>query len=183
MVFGVFATMQNSVVRADTRSRTSDQLRLAAVELDRQVRSGNVVYDPAAETGPDIVANMSLRIYTQADYPTAGSRCVQWKITSQQTLQSRYWTVDWQGPAGVVSGWRTVADHILNRSATPTVAAFTLDTSQSAYGHRLVKIAFVANLSNGMAGAGSDAEVDTSVAARNADTGFSSSSCASVPPG
>ena len=52
LVFGsVLATVQGAVVRQDSLSQTLDQSRLALQQLDREMRSGNVLYDPALENG------------------------------------------------------------------------------------------------------------------------------------
>ena len=180
----VLVSMQKSFGRQTARSASVDEARLAAEELDREIRSGNVLYDPGAESDPlnDIAPGMSLRIYTQTNAGTRGNpgfRCVQWRITNDQ-LQRRDWTVNWrEQPDVLVSGWRVVADHILNRSVSPQVPAFTLDTSQAAFGNRIVKIAIVANV------AGSDAqnvEVDESVTGRNTEFGYPNGVCADIPP-
>lgn len=103
-----------------SRSANNDQVRLAAQSIDREIRSGDVFYDPAQEVfGPgDVAAGMSLRVLSEANAPTRpGKRCVQWRITSSGELQRRDWTTDWQSdPATKVSGWRTVAEAIRNRA-------------------------------------------------------------------
>src|SRR5262249_17743674 len=92
------------------RTQSNDQAQLAVEELDREVRSGNLLYDPALEPVP----GMMLRVYTQTNAPTRSpdNRCVQWKISSQQLLV-RSWSVTWDSD-GIVTGWRVVADHIVN---------------------------------------------------------------------
>jgi prepilin-type N-terminal cleavage/methylation domain-containing protein len=40
------SSMQQAVVAEDVRTRLNDQARLALADLDRQVRSGNLLYDP-----------------------------------------------------------------------------------------------------------------------------------------
>lgn len=109
-----------------SRSASNDQVRLAAQSIDREIRSGDVFYDPAAEVyaAGDVVSSMSLRVLSEANAPTRpGKRCVQWRITSAGELQRRDWTTDWQSdPATNVSGWRTVAEGIRNR--TEGVPAF-----------------------------------------------------------
>jgi hypothetical protein len=67
---------------------------------------------------------MSLRVLSEANAPTRpGKRCVQWRITSAGDLQRRSWTTDWQSnPSADVSGWRTIASGLRNR--TDNVVAF-----------------------------------------------------------
>jgi Tfp pilus assembly protein PilW len=48
----VLASVQRGVVRQDTLSQTLDSARLAIQQLDRELRSGNVLYDPALENAP-----------------------------------------------------------------------------------------------------------------------------------
>ncbi|MDP9342459.1 MAG: type II secretion system GspH family protein [Actinomycetota bacterium] len=181
--FTVLVSMQTAFGRQAARSESVDQARLAAEELDREIRSGNVLYDPAAESDPQdgIYPGMSLRIYTQtnAGSRNPGFRCVQWRVFSDQ-LQRRDWAVAWrESPETLVGGWRIVADHILNRSVSPQVPAFTLDTSQATFGNRIVKIAIVANVTDSAA---QPVEVDESITGRNTEFGYPNSVCADIPP-
>ena len=66
------------------------EVRLALDDIDRQVRSGNVLYSPANETTPSTCtatgtdAGTCMRVYTQAN---GTQRCVQWQV-----LQAPEWT-------------------------------------------------------------------------------------------
>jgi prepilin-type N-terminal cleavage/methylation domain-containing protein len=173
----VLVSVQNTVARQERRSRANERVRLAVQQLDREVRSGNVFRDPAAE--PDdpahgrVAGGMGLRIYTQANADTrGGSRCVQWRITDGK-LQSRDWTVSWRTD-GQVSGWRVVADGIVNPSGTP---AFELDSSPN-FGGRILNLTFVVN-----PGAGdSNVVVQASITGRNTQYGYPVSVCDDIPP-
>src|SRR5205807_1768052 len=94
----VMVSVQGAVAKDQGRSVSNDQARLAVEELDREIRSGNVLYDPSLENDPGngIYPNMSLRIYTQsnADTRNPGNQCVQWRILNDE-LQRRSWGVDW----------------------------------------------------------------------------------------
>jgi prepilin-type N-terminal cleavage/methylation domain-containing protein len=181
VVVGIFlsvlVSVQNTVAREERRQRANDQVRLAIQQLDREVRSGNVFRDPAAEPSNPSVGQvgggMGLRIYTQANADTrGGSRCVQWRIAGGK-LQARYWTVSWRTD-GQVSDWRVVAEGIVNPSGTP---AFDLDTSAN-FGDRILNITFVVN-----PGAGdSDVVVRESVTGRNTQYGYPVSVCDDIPP-
>ena len=135
-------SMQGVVSGAADRSVRDDEARLALQQIDREIRSGNVFYDPALENDPDddVVPSMSLRVYTQANATTRTptSRCAQWRI-SQDLLQTREWAPN--DFTATVTPWRTVAAGIVNRTTTPTVPAFA-KTAPSGYG-ALVRIVFV----------------------------------------
>jgi prepilin-type N-terminal cleavage/methylation domain-containing protein len=173
----VLVSVQNTVAREERRSRANERLRLAVQQLDREVRSGNVLRDPAAEIDDPahgrVAGGMGLRVYTQANADTrGGNRCVQWRITGGK-LQSRDWTASWRTD-GQVSGWRVVADGIVNPGGTP---AFDLDSSSN-FGGRILNVTFVAN-----PGAGdSNVVVQASITARNAQYGYPVSVCDDIPP-
>lgn len=180
---GVLVSVQRGFERQSTRSQSNDQARLAVEELDREIRSGNVLYDPASESDSanGIYPGMSLRVYTQSNgnVRTPSSVCVQWRIASQ-TLERRQWATNWQDdPAALVSDWHIVADHIMNRIVNPQVAAFTLDQSQAAFGNRIVKIKILVNEnpSNGQT-----VEIDQSVTGRDTEFGYPANICSSIPP-
>jgi len=181
VVVGIFlsvlASVQSTVARQERRSRANDRVRLAVQQLDREVRSGNVFRDPAAEpTNPgrgQVGGGMGLRIYTQANADTrGGSRCVQWRI-KEGRLERRDWTTSWRTD-GQVSGWRVVTDGIVNSVGTP---AFDLDSS-STYGGRILNVTFVVN-----PGAGdSDVVVRVSITGRNTQFGYPMWVCDDIPP-
>ena len=183
MVMVVLIGMEKIYAKEDDRTQTNNQARLAVEQLDREIRSGNVLYDPASESDPanDVYPGMSLRIYTQSNANSRpGFRCVQWLITSGGLLQTRNWWTDWRSdPGSLVSSWRTVADHVVNRSDSPQVTAFTLDMSDPSYGSRLVKIAIVVNQNPK---SGQDVRITSSVEGRNTTFGYPNNACADIPP-
>ena len=183
MVMVVLVGMEKIYAKENDRTQTNNQARLAVEELDREIRSGNVLYDPANESDAanDVYPGMSLRIYTQSNANSRpGFRCVQWRITTAAQLQTRQWWTDWRDdPASLVSGWRIVADHVVNRSDTPQIQAFTLDTSDPSYGSRLVKIVIVVNQNPK---SGQDLRVQSSVEGRNTTFGYPNDACADIPP-
>ncbi len=177
MAFGAIASFQSAIVTSDTRSQTNDQARLAVEQIDRQVRSGNVLYDPSNEgsnagTNPDgsaIPAGFSMRIYTQAN---GVERCVQWRVLNTQVLQKRAWSQAWRDD-GQVSGWRTVATGIVNSTLQKP---FSLDSAVAFGGpgpspspgvqnnSRLVNIDIIANVNSNH---GSNVEYTNSAEGRN----------------
>jgi len=150
---------QKNFDRDASRSQSNDEVRLAIQSLDREVRSGNVLYDPAQESyAPgDVVAGMSVRIYTQSNDTF---KCVQWRITSGQELQRRDWSPNWQDdPATLVHGWRTIATGIRNRAESKG-AAFSRPSTN------LMIVNFWAN-ADPNAKKGKSVDVQASISGRN----------------
>jgi prepilin-type N-terminal cleavage/methylation domain-containing protein len=179
----VLVTVQSGLGRQTDRSQDNDQARLAVENLDREIRSGNLLYDPALEddtapAGSDIAEGMSLRIYTQSNANTRdpGNRCVQWRITSGDQLQRRDWSINWQTD-GIVSGWRVVAENVVNRSLSPPVPAFALDADPEK-GGRIVVITVVTNTN---AESGLPVRITQSVTGRNTQYGYPIQICADIP--
>ena len=149
------------------RSITNDQARQAVEQIDREIRSGNVFFDPATEpndSAHQVAPSMSLRVYTQADYPSyASNRCYQWRVTTDGLLQSRNWQSDADGTprSGTVTNFHTVADHIVNRTNSPTVPAFVMTLP-----NRTVTITMVVNQ---RATSGSDERIESAVTGRNTE--------------
>lgn len=179
MFLAFVSSMQSAEGRQQGRVRRNDDVRLALAQLDREIRSGNVLYDPSAESdvAGDVVPGMSLRIYTQADAPNRnpGNQCSQWRITGD-TLQTRRWANT--DPAGTVTEWWTVAEHIVNRTVSPQVQAFSLDTATASYGSRLMKIRIVVDRPDDSA---PPEEMDLSLTGRNTQYKYPTDICSVVP--
>ena len=193
---------QQTVGTAADRSMSNDQARLAVEELDKEIRSGNLLYTPSTcppppgnPNGPatcdaanGITPNMTLLIYTQTNANTRnpGNQCVQWRITAVDAtgvsrLERRAWSVNWQSD-GIVSGWRDVADNVVNRQPPGgggAVSAFALDPT-AAFGNRSVQILV---LTNGNPNDRSSATVRTSteLTGRNTEYGYPSNICTTIP--
>jgi prepilin-type N-terminal cleavage/methylation domain-containing protein len=195
-------TSQTTVNRSTVRSISNDQSRLAIQELDKEIRSGNVLYDPANcppppvdPSGPPtcdpaqgITQNMTLLIYTQtnANSRNPGNQCVQWRITpvsgGLSQLQRRAWSVNWQTDS-IVFGWRDVAVNVVNRQPPGTgtaVPAFALDPA-AAYGSRVVQVTI---LTNGDPNNTQSSTVTntTELTGRNTEYGYPSNICTTIPP-
>jgi type II secretory pathway pseudopilin PulG len=172
----LLSSVQRGVEKQADRSNDNDQARLAVEELDREIRSGNVLYDPAAEPAP-YTPYYSLRIYTQTNANTRvpGNRCVQWRLDAGR-LQRRDWsTID---PTGSVSSWRTVAESVVNQTVSPPVRAFQLDPDVNK-GRRSLLVAVVVQTN---AGSGSPVRVEQSVTGRNTSYGYPAGVCNVIPP-
>jgi prepilin-type N-terminal cleavage/methylation domain-containing protein len=164
-VYGLLITIQKQTRDIEKRADSVESARNALEQIDRQVRSGNVLYDPALETLP-----LSMRVYTQAN---GVERCVQWQVTGG-ILRSRSWSPTWQTD-GLVSDWHTVARNILNTTASPP---FALQGGTTAYSSRLVDVSF--KVKNADAG-GRVLDVKTSLSGRNTLYGYDPGICSPVP--
>lgn len=166
-IIGVTTTILLSVHRSTAQSlaRADDvaQARLGLAAIDRQVRSGNILYDPAAEALP-----LSMRIYTQAD---GHSRCTQWQV-HHGVLRTRSWSPTWQADGGV-EAWRTVARRVVNDAAAPPFYR----PASTAFGLRLVTV----DLRVETAGERVTA-LTSSLSGRNTIYGYDPGLCATVPP-
>jgi type II secretory pathway pseudopilin PulG len=174
LVLAIFSsamvTMFDRVHTAGRRSESNDAIRLAIEEIDRQVRSGNVIHDPELEV---LDPGMSLRIYTQTNAPTAldANRCVQWRV-ADGLLRTRSWSADGSN----VSGWRTVADNLQN---TPGSTAFSFDDTNAGFGQRTLRVHFIVNRD---AAEGRDVEIGASLTGRNVQFGYPLTLCDTIPP-
>jgi type II secretory pathway pseudopilin PulG len=189
----VLLGVQRAVERQSDRSGSNDQARLAIEELDKEIRSGNVLYNPQlsgctptpckwSDDSPNqIYPGMALLIYTQTNAVNRnpGNRCVQWRIAGGQ-LQRRDWAPTWQLD-GNVSPFRVIADHIVNQPnppTPPTTPAFSLDPDPNKGGRTIV----VTILVNQNANSGQTVKIQQSVSGRNTEYGYPSDICSTIPP-
>ena len=173
----ILASIQRAVSKTDSHAINNDQARLAMIELDREIRSGNVLYDPATESPSGFV----LRIYTQSNAnirtPSPGYVCRLWQVTTGGQLQTRYWPPLQPEDA---SGWLTVATGIVNRQVSPTVAAFSRTDPTSATGNRVVNITLLVN-NRYSTRSRETVRIQTSITGRNTSYGFPTDVCSSTP--
>jgi prepilin-type N-terminal cleavage/methylation domain-containing protein len=171
------ATIQRTVVREDADSVNNDQARLAMLEMDREIRSGNVLYDPAAESPSGFV----LRIYTQSNAntrtPSPGYVCRLWQITSDGKLQTRSWPPSQPDNAGA---WITVATGIVNRVVSPAVTAFSRSDPTSATGGRIVYITLLVN-NQYSTHPNETVRIQQAITGRNTSYGFPADVCSGTP--
>jgi prepilin-type N-terminal cleavage/methylation domain-containing protein len=166
-------TIQKATVNQDVRSRTIDQVRLAMQSIDRQVRSGNLLYNPSTAYGsPALPVGYTLLIYTQSNLPTTGDKCVLWSINSSNQLVTRQWPPLQPEDA---TGWRTVAEDVINRiGATPTTA-FSLDATG-----RTITVTFLVNTA--LTGSPNATQrLKASVTGRNTSFGYPVNVCEDPP--
>lgn len=177
-------SVQRSAVRQDYLSRANDQARLAIDELDREIRSGNVLYSPAVESSySSLPVGFTLRIYTQTNattrVPLAGNPgyvCAIWTINDDEELIKNIWPpLD----PGAAIGWRVVAEGVINRVATPAVPAFTLDPDINK-GGRTINIRLILNPNPGSSFS-KTVQVETASTGRNTSYGFPQDVCSDTP--
>jgi prepilin-type N-terminal cleavage/methylation domain-containing protein len=158
---------------ADTAARddsvTQSQLGLAL--MDRLIRSGNVLYDPANESA--LGYPNSMRVFTQAN---AQEKCVQWQILSGD-LRMRTWSPTWQTD-GMVSAWSVTARHLVN-SGTASDVPFKLVGTPTEYEPRMVQV--LLRVQNAKAG-GKPIDVTTTLTGRNTVYGYDHDICNPIPP-
>lgn len=179
------------------------ELRIALAQIDRQVRSGNVLFSPADETVPSDCEGVGsyrgtcMRIYTQSN---GEQKCVQWQLmkdlpatTTPATylLRTRSWDPGWATGGGAVSGWGVVARglHYVD-GADPatlepgdTMPPFTLSTAivlggVTPYGDRML----VVHLESLDTRRDRPIAIDSSITGRNTSYGYNSGQCSPVPP-
>jgi prepilin-type N-terminal cleavage/methylation domain-containing protein len=170
------ASVQKAVTAQEVRSSNNDNIRLALENMDRLVRSGNVLFDPSV-VNTDCKATDSayqcLLVYSQANGTTAQpARCMQWRVNGTQ-LQERWW---YPKPAvKSPTNWRQIADGIVNLQTSPVTPTFTLDPDPLKQG-RSVEVLFLAG--TGSAGAsGPLARTEASLTARNTTYGYLADAC------
>ena len=181
LVSGVFLTtltsVQRSVVENDIRTRSNTQARLALETLDHEVRSGNVLYDPATSSDP----YFRFKIYTQANattrQPSPGYTCRLWRITSTGQLQTRWWP---PLRPDLASEWRTAATGVVNKLVTTPLNAFTLDPDPNK-GGRTVNVVLLVNEDPQVDLTRGTVRIQSALTGRNTSYGFPTGVCATEP--
>ena len=114
MVFTIMITLTYQAEDSLARARAVEQVRLGIAQIDRQVRSGNLIRDPADDSEADsgVPKYYSMRIYTQEG--TGDPRCAQWRVYFDGAadkfgdLQFRSWEPD---DLSSVTAWSIVAQN------------------------------------------------------------------------
>lgn len=166
-------------------SDTLAAVRLGLGSMERQIRSGDVLFNPVSEAAinPDCAAwgtqsGSCMRVYTQVD---GLKRCVQWQIVADPAvagtalMRSRSFSPTWSTD-GDVGAWRTVARGLTPPSAA--VAPFTLSSTSSAYSNRLLSVRLIA-LDAGRSGR--DTTIETALSGRGTVYGGDASLCSPGP--
>ncbi len=171
--FSILSTTISSTKTGQARSNAIDDARLGVEQLQRQIRSGNVLYAPTYDSAAKA---WLLQVFTQVGGP---QRCVQWKVDSvADQLQFRSWSPAWQSN-GDVSDWQVIARYVVNNPANPSDSPFTRSAANSPYGTRLLTVKLLVKAD----GAPTPTAIDTSITGRNTTFGFNQSACTAIPGG
>jgi type II secretory pathway component PulJ len=164
----VLISVQTGLGAETGRSVNNDQAKLAVEQLDREIRSGNILYDPLADD-PD---GHRLRVYTQSN--GVPFRCVEWRVADGRLLRRE------RAPGNGLpwpSAWRTVADDVVN--VERDVTAFRLDPDPTK-GSRTLDVTIVVNSDPAQASA--DVTVTQAITGRNTSYGYPLAVCDPRPP-
>jgi len=189
LIIGLMITMMFQAKDNLGRTRSVEQARLGLSQIDRQVRSGNLILDPAldgiAQSG--VAANYSLRIYTQEN---GVAKCAQWRVMFPSAtakfgdLQFRSWA---PGAPETATDWSVVAQDVVrprapfNSGDSTTWPPFWVDTSLSS-GTKAQNIRLTIRTLDPESDSRAKAIVVTSVVTgRNTVFGYSPLQCNSVP--
>lgn len=196
----VIIVMQKSS-EAQRSADAQTELRLAVAQIDRQVRSGNVLFSPADESEPTscqavgLYSGTCMRIYTQSN---GDHKCVQWQLLEDTEalgtylLRSRTWHPKWYLGLGDVEEWGIVARGLqYDAGSDPAIYApadgdtpppFTLSsqisTAVTPYGDRML----VLHLESIDTRRDHPIAIDSSITGRNTSYGYSGTQCSPVPP-
>lgn len=191
VIFGIAMTVvTKSVSRVETFARdaqgsadANSEARLALDDIDKQVRSGNVLYSPANETNPATCtatgtdAGTCMRVYTQAN---GTQRCVQWQVIADPAhpttaiIRTRSWSPTWQTD-GNYTAWGTKARNLLLAPSSPP---FTLQGAVTSSSSRFLAVRFEVKDPR-RSGA---VVLASSLAGRNTNYGYDAGLCNPVPP-
>jgi prepilin-type N-terminal cleavage/methylation domain-containing protein len=183
IVFSVLITVTRDSKNSIAASDEVEQMRLGLMQIDRQVRSGNVISDPATETigNSGVASGYSMRVYTQTD---GVYQCVQWRVlfagasVVDGKVEYRSWDPAWRS-TGEVRAWRVVSRNV----ARPTAGAnkpFEKVASAGASKAQSVRVTLWHKSADSRATAKPMA-VSTVLTGRNTVYGYPSDECSDVP--
>ena len=192
VIFGLAMTVVTKSVNkvekfandAQGSADATSEVRLALDDIDKQVRSGNVLYSPANETTPSSCtasgtdAGSCMRVYTQAN---GTQRCVQWQVIADPAkpttsiIRSRSWSPNWQTD-NAYTAWATKARGLL---LTPSTAPFTLQGAVTSSSSRYLSVRFEAKDPRRTG----SVVLTSALAGRNTNYGYDAGLCNPVPPG
>ncbi len=184
IVFSLLVTMSQQTADNMSRAQQVTEVRLGLSQIDRQVRSGNVISDPSLETSANsgVPANYSLRVYTQTD---GTNRCAQWRVifpsgqpTAGGELQFRSWQTDWLS-TGVVTAWRVVARDLVS-DGNPTDAPFQRIAAPASWIAQSVQVTLWVK-GPGSRSASAPTVITSVLTGRNTIFGYPADECAAVP--
>lgn len=190
LIFSLFITMINQAEDNLARTRSVEQARLGLSQIDRQIRSGNVILDPALDgmTEAGVPSNYSLRVFTQEN---GEQKCVQWRVIFHDAT-SKYGDLEYRewdaGAPSTASTWFNVANNVVAPEVTAVDSAdptswppFWLDTSLPT-GSKAQNIRVTLRMGDpGEREGANPAVVSSVITGRNTVFGYSPDYCSSIP--
>ncbi|WP_158580714.1 PulJ/GspJ family protein [Cellulomonas rhizosphaerae] len=191
IVFGIMLQMARQTKDNLARTEAAAQVRISLMQIDRQVRSGNVISDPKQESSSESGADKyySLRVYTQTD---GVYQCVQWRVVFATgndfgRLEYRSWKPSWQATGGV-DAWRVVARDIvrpakaLDKADPTTWPPFFVEDNQAETSSNAQTIRVTLRVKDPDQSEGSKpATVTSTLTGRNTIFGYPADTCSPVP--
>ncbi|WP_084078239.1 type II secretion system protein J [Demequina sp. NBRC 110057] len=190
MIFSLMITMMHQAEDNLGRTRAVEQARLGISQIDRQIRSGNVIIDPASDglTESGVAQNYSLRVFTQEN---GEDKCVQWRVAFPSAsarfgdLEYREWDA---GDPTTATTWSVVASNVVRPSVSPVDAnveeswpPFWTDPRLPT-GTRAQNVRITLRLSDPSANEDAKpASVTSVVTGRNTVFGYSPDYCSAIP--
>lgn len=189
IVFSIMITLTYQAKDSLARAESVEQARLGVSQIDRQVRSGNLIANPALEDPDDsgVPPYFSLRIYTQED---GDPRCVQWRVIDRDgdkyyDLEFRSWDPLWP-VIDDVDEWGVVAHNVVPPTTVNTATPggwppfFVDNTALGSTDAHFVRITLRLLEPDADPNA-RPSTVTTVVTGRNTVFGYPTTSCAAVP--
>jgi prepilin-type N-terminal cleavage/methylation domain-containing protein len=183
VAFGAVIIVMQKSNDAQQSANAAAELRIGLAQIDRQVRSGNVLFSPSDEDDwvtscQDLGGNAGtcMRIFTQSN---GDQKCVQWQVVDDgsgagtMVLRSRSWETDWK-TGGTVGAWGVVARDLVLDGTAP----FTLMGASTPYNERMLQVHLAVQDERRDA----PVTVDSSLTGRNTSYGYDSGQCTPVPP-
>jgi hypothetical protein len=181
------ATIQiaDSMRRTASATQAITQVRLALGNIERQVRSGNVLFNPVDEAATTsgcqaygTTGGSCMRVSTQLN---GVSRCVAWQVIPDPALaglallRTRSYSPTWQTDNDQ-GAWFTSARGLqLPTASTPP---FQRPNASAAYGGRLLDVTLIAS---GTGASGQAVTLTSSLEGRNTTYGSEDSQCTPGP--
>jgi hypothetical protein len=197
VTFGLLIQIMNMSKDTLARTRALEEAKLGLSQIDRQVRSGNVILNPEFEntSTSGVGPYFSMRIYTQVD---GKQTCAQWRVKDADedgfgNLEFRTWKPGWL-PGMTVEPWSVVAHNLVEMDEDPptgpgditsnpsTWPPFWVDESASG-GTQAQNVRVTLRLKDPLERGDTKAtSITTVITGRNTVFGYPASSCAQAPP-
>lgn len=187
LILSMMITMTGQAKDNLARQRAVEQARLGLSQIDRQMRSGDLILDPSLDgiAQSNVPKNYSVRILTQEG---GLEKCVQWRVIYYDTsgfgqLEFRTWD-----PASVLTAtsWSRVASNVTKPvgvfSATDPTTWPPFWVDATALGTDAQSIHITLRMSDPSAQSNAKAQVlTTTVTGRNTVFAYSPLKCSIVP--